>query len=696
MTGAPSIVVTGLALRLPGAVSQEEFWQLLIDGTNQTAPVSEHRRSLASAPWWDDTIGEIEGVEHFDAEFFGIDADEARFMDPQHRILMEVAHNAVCDAGLVEPHRASGRRYAVYMALATNAYYPLLCQHMAKHGLGALHPRTIMNNMNSGVAARVSHQYNLTGPVMTVDSACSSFLTALAEAVEMISHARCDGAVVGGANILSSAFSNMLCNAGGIITTSGRTRVFDAEADGTLLGEGAVVVVLEREDIARTKNRRILGRIVAHSINNDGASLNIMAPNPRGQAEGIRDCYTVGVDHTCIGYVEAHGTGTRIGDPIEVNALGQIYRAEDFGERKVGIGSVKSNFGHLLAAAGGVGLAKLLLSLRHGLMAPSLNLQALNPLLRLDETPFEVVTEPRAWNRIDGQPRMGAVTSLGLGGTNVHFVVAEGDAERPGAGLPSPRLCLSAASPRALEDLADQAQRLLAEGVDQYNLAMTLSRFRPALDWRGSLTWNLDDPSQTHLVTACPGRTVRKLLVRPASSSPAMEALLRRLFVGAVEVSDAEARRSELAVVLGNEAQDTDLALPSSLTDHEVAAELFLQGCHIDWEVLFPDDKGTLLIFPPYPFARTAHWLPALNGESRMTKDAIKNILIGKIASELAVAPEEVDEYTSFMRMGISSVQALKIINHLRKTLSINVNPVALFEFNTVEDISAHLAEQYA
>ena len=140
----------------------------------------------------------------------------------------------------------------------------------------------------------------------------------------------------------------------------------------------------------------------------------------------IRDCYASGVDHTRVGYIEAHGTGTRIGDPIEVNALGQVYRNEDFTDRKVGIGSVKSNFGHLLAAAGGVGLAKLLLSLQHGRMVPSLNLRTVNPLLQLEETPFEVVTELRSWDRTDDQPRVGAITSLGLGGTNVHLVVAEG------------------------------------------------------------------------------------------------------------------------------------------------------------------------------------------------------------------------------------------------------------------------------
>lgn len=610
MSTAPSVVITGLALRLPGADTLEEFWRLLTDGTDMTAPVSQHRRELVDAPDWDDCIGELDDIQRFDAEFFRIEPEEAQFMDPQHRILMEVAHDAVCEAGLLEAHHTEDRRYAVYMALATNAYYPLVCRHMAAGGAKAIHARSIMNNMNSGIAARVSHQYNLTGPVMTVDTACSSFLSALVEAAEMIVHSRCDGAVVGGANIMSSAFSSILCEAAGITSASGKTRVFDAEADGTLLGEGAVAIVLEREEIARAKNRCIYGRILAHSMNNDGASLNIMAPNPRGQAQVIRDCYATGVDHTRIGYIEAHGTGTRIGDPIEVNALGQVYRIEDFGDRKVGIGSVKSNFGHLLAAAGGVGLAKLLLSLRHGRMVPSLNLETLNPLLRLEETPFEVVTETKAWERIDGQPRVGAITSLGLGGTNVHIVISEGVAERAGADLDSPMLCLSASSKEACEERVAEACRLLAGGADPYNLAMTLSRFRPAHDWRACLRWNPAERTQTSVIISHADVTVRKLLLRPTGHIRGWAARLGRVFVGPIAESQAETRRSELAVVFDGTAEENTLRLNAALTDYEIAAELFLQGCQIDWEIFFPDGQGAVLNLAPYPFARSAHWLP--------------------------------------------------------------------------------------
>ncbi|GAA1848828.1 polyketide synthase [Myceligenerans crystallogenes] len=563
MTSGPApVVITGLALRLPGAASQEEFWDLLINGVDRTAPVSEHRRALAGAPGWDDIIGEVDGIEMFDAGFFKIEADEARFMDPQHRVGMEVAYDAACDAGLAESG-AAARRYAVHMAMTCNPYYGLLCRYMDKHGAAGLHPRTIMGSYHQALAARISHQYDLTGPVTAIDTACSSFLVALTRGIDDIRNNGCEGAVVGGVNLMSAAYTSFLANAGGITTSHPRTRVFDEDADGTLLGEGAVVVVLEREDVALAKNRRIYGRIAAHAVNNDGSSLNIMAPNPRGQADVVRDAYAGAVDPASIGYIETHGTGTKIGDPIEVNALAKIYRKEDLGDHRVGLGSVKSNIGHLLSAAGGAGLAKLLLSLKHGRMAPNLHLGTVNPLLQLERTPFDVVTEPRDWARPAGGRRAGAITSLALGGTNVHVVVEElrdDDAGRRRGELTAPLICLSAKSEEALRALLKEVEGLLADGVDTYDLAMTLARFRPAHDWRATARF---DPATGALAEAVVNH-VAKPDRRPKGEPPA---------------------------------------------SYEAAADGFVNGRAIDWARFFPDATGTLVALAPYPFTRAPYWL---------------------------------------------------------------------------------------
>ncbi|WP_030160875.1 polyketide synthase [Glycomyces sp. NRRL B-16210] len=621
----PSIVITGLSLRLPGAADPDEFWKLLIDGVDRTDTVSEDRRLLTGAPNWRDVIGEVEGIELFDPAFFGIEDDEARFMDPQHRKVMELSYDAVCDAGLLEAGRAEDRRYGVYMAMCTNSYYPLVCRYMDEHGIDVMHPRTIMNSINSALAARVSHQYNLTGPVMAVDTACSSFLTALAQAADAIRHQGCLGAVVGGVNVLSAPYSTMLCNCGGITTSHPFTRVFDEEADGTLIGEGAVVCVLEREDVARRKNRKIYGRVLGYAINNDGSSLNIMAPNPRGQADVIRDCYATGLDHTRVRYIETHGTGTRIGDPIELHALGKVYEQKDFGDAKVGIGSVKANIGHLLAAAGGAGLAKLLLSIRNGQMAPNLHLKTLNPLLELEETPFEVVTEPREWPKEDGRPRVGAITSLGLGGTNVHFVIEEGEPERTGAPLSTPLLCLSAKTEDALRRMVEDLRgHLAANDCDPYNLAMTLARFRPSHEWRATVRLDFATGALTDLRTTEVELPVRRVLLRQTPATLAREDLFRSL-AARVRVSDADPGRSELAVAVSDpedaatvgepkaparEATDQTLVLDPRLSDIETAAALFMRGCLVDWEHCFPDGTGTILTLTRYPFAERPHWLP--------------------------------------------------------------------------------------
>ena len=606
-----SVVITGLSLRLPGAPGVDDFWQLLRDGVDRTAPVSEKRRRLAHQPDWDDFIGEIADIDHFDADFFDIEEAEARLMDPQHRMIMEVAYDAVTEAGLAEPGQTSGQRYAVFMAMSTNAYYPMVCRWMEGRPAGEIHPRTIMNSFNGALAARVSHQFNLTGPVMAVDTACSSFLTALVQAADSIRDGRCDGAVVGGVNVLSSAYTNMLCNSGGITTAHHFTRVFDEKADGTLIGEGAVVCVLERVDIARAKNRRIYGRILGYAINNDGSSLNIMAPNPRGQANVIRDAYANGLDHRRVGYIETHGAGTRIGDPIELNALGHVYKKEDFGDDKVGIGSVKTNIGHLLSAAGGAGLAKLLLSLGHGELVPSLHLETVNPLLELEDTPFEVVVERRTWPRINGQPRVGAITSLGLGGTNVHVVVEEGETGALGPELTAAVLCLSAKSEEAVHRMiADTAEHLGDERITHYNLAMTCARFRPAHPWRAVMRFMPETGVVTNVSVRHVGRSARRVLLRPDAHAEARQEFLAGMVAGRVLVSDEKPRASDLVVTFDPDSDDPRaLVLNSTQDDLEIAAELFSHGCPVAWHHFFPDGVGTIATLAPYPFHRRPIWL---------------------------------------------------------------------------------------
>ena len=603
MTGTVSAVITGLALRLPGARTRDEFWRLLVDGVDRTAEVSEHRRDLVGAPEWRDVVGEVEGVELFDAEFFGIDPDEARFMDPQHRLALEVAHEALADAGLLEADGERGRRYAVLAAITNNAYHSLVDR--AVRAGAPIHPRAVVNNSASAAATRLSHTFGLTGPSMAIDTACSSFLTALAQAVDAIRHQGCEGAVVAGAHVLSSPYNLELCRAGGITTTSGFTRVFDEDADGTLLGEGAVVCVLEREDLARARNRRILGRIVGSAVNNDGASLNVMAPNPAGQAAVIRDCYAQGIDHRRIGYVEAHGTGTRIGDPIELNALGKVYRQEDFGEARVGIGSVKSNIGHLLNAAGGAGLAKLLLTLEHGTMAPNVHLDSVNPLLEVERTPFELMTEPRPWPRREERTRVGAITSLGLGGTNVHVVVEEGEADRPGPTLERAPLCVSAKTERALDAQLAELRELVGR-ADPYNLAMTLARFRTAHAHRAVVDLDVASGALVERGRRVVERPAKRVLLRGAEADVAR---ITRLLGGRARASDEAPRRGELAAAIGPADEAGALALDPARDDLDLAATLFLHGGRVAWVEVFPDGTGTILRLPSYPFEREPHWL---------------------------------------------------------------------------------------
>ncbi|WP_010533485.1 polyketide synthase [Brachybacterium squillarum] len=618
MTETP-VVITSLALRLPGARSADELWELLREGRCQIAPVSPERRALTGWSDWEDPIGEVSGIDRFDHEFFDIPAEEAALLDPQQRLLLEVAHEAVTAAGLVEAGGTEPRRSAVVMALATNSYFGLLCERLGRRGEEVLQPRTIVDIMNSGVASRISHEYNLTGPVYAMDTACSSFLAALVQGMTAIRHEGCESAVIGGANLLSAPYTTMFCRSAGITTPGGRARVFDAEADGTVIGEGVVVAVLEREDLARERGRTILARVAGAAITNDGSSLSIMAPNPRGQAEVIRRCYTDGaggVDPRRVGCIEAHGTGTRIGDPVEVRALSGVFHREELLGRSVALGSVKSNIGHLLAAAGGAGLAKLVLSLRHRAVPATLHVSTVNPLLQLQRTPFEVATEERDWPAPPQGARLGAVTSLGLGGTNAHVVLEEVEegprtvSERSAGGETS--LCLSARDPAALERMIEALPPLLADPRWALSdIAHTLNRFRSAERWRARVRIDRSRREMTTVERAEIGRRVRRVLLDPDHAAAPEAETLRALLGPALRPRTADPRPGELSVSLSAApAGERGLSIAPGTDPVGIAAALFLQGCSVRWHVVHPDGSGVVLPIVPYPFAGPSHWIP--------------------------------------------------------------------------------------
>lgn len=485
-----AVAITGLALKLPNAKTKEEFWDNLCSQEDSISKISEKRKSLAGELQWDDWIGELENIDLFDNEFFEISDYEAKYMDPQQRLVLETSYEALEDAGLI-PGSDEKRNIGVYSGISSNSYFHLLLNGIEQGKLDDIHPNAMVGNMNNIIAARLSHFYNFTGPSLAIDSACSSFLVALHHAVMAIRQNSVNGAVVAGANIMSTPSVHSLSRRAGIVSSTEKTKVFDRDADGSVLGEGVVVVYLEPLEKAVQENKNIYGVIRGTAVNNDGYSLSMMAPNPRGQFNVLKDAYSdAGISPSELGYMEAHGSGTAIGDPIEMNALSKLFSGHKRNTvHNIGIGSVKTNIGHLLPAAGGAGLAKVLLSLKNKTLVPSLHVENINPALELEKSPFYIVQNVEDWTVKEGETRKAGISSFGLGGTNVHVVLEEW---REGSEVNNDQkthlLTMSAKSEKSLEKIINQTEAMIENNPDLeiHNVCFTRNRYRKHYGYRAA------------------------------------------------------------------------------------------------------------------------------------------------------------------------------------------------------------------
>ncbi|MQS14935.1 acyltransferase domain-containing protein [Streptomyces kaniharaensis] len=456
------IAIVGMACRVPGAADVGAFWRNLLGGVE-----SLHQADGGpDAPeGYVPATGKLDGVEEFDAEFFGIPPREAELMDPQHRLFLEQ-----CQAALDDANYGSGRpgeRAGVFGGCGFNAYMLLnLAPHYSRGQLLSEYPAALLHgNDKDYLTTRVAYRLGLTGPAVTVQTACSSSLVAVAQACQSLLDYQSDFALAGGVSVKLPQDWGYVYEAGGIQSADGHCRPFDADASGTVFGSGVGVVALKRLSDALEHGDRIHAVILGTGVNNDGAArAGYTAPSVDGQAEAIAAAYREAeVSPLTVGYVEAHGTGTAVGDPIEIAALDTVFGAEGATPDSVLIGSVKSNIGHLNAASGVIGLVKSVLAVREGQLPPSLHYHRRNPRVA-EKSAFAVNDRLRAWPEQDG-PRRAAVSSFGVGGTNVHLVL-----EQPPAEETSERharrhqvLTVSARTAPALEQARAELLGVLAE-----------------------------------------------------------------------------------------------------------------------------------------------------------------------------------------------------------------------------------------
>jgi len=425
-----SVAIIGMAGRFPGARDVEQFWLNLRDGVEGISFLSEEeviaggvRPAQAQHPDYVRAKGLLEGAEMFDAAFFGYNPREAEIIDPQQRVFLECAWSALEAAGYGSDKRTTA--VGLFAGASSSTYlWNLLSNPSLLEDVGFF--QIMLGNDRDYITTRVSYEMNLKGPSVNVQTGCSTSLVAVHLACQSLLDYQCDMALAGGVSITLPLAGGYLYQAGGIASPDGHCRAFDEGAQGTVHGNGVGIVVLKRLADALADGDHIRAVIKGSAINNDGANkIGFTAPGVEGQAQVISEAQAVaGMSADAISYVEAHGTATPLGDPIEVAALSQAFRsATPRPAASCALGSVKTNIGHLDAAAGVTGLIKAVLSLEHKQLAASLHFSHLNPRCDFSGTPFYVPQQARAWEAgEDGEPRRAGVSSFGIGGTNAHVI----------------------------------------------------------------------------------------------------------------------------------------------------------------------------------------------------------------------------------------------------------------------------------
>ena len=479
------IAIIGMACRFPGANDYNQYWQNIELGVNSISEIPPQRWDVEkyyspnpetpnkSISKW---AGLIEGIDQFDAQFFGIAPREATRMDPQQRIMLELSWSCMEDAGYL-PSKLSGSQIGVFIGVCNYDYDQL--QHKDEKNVNG-HSAT--GTWNCMLPNRLSSFFNFHGPSIPIDTACSSSLIAVHYAINAIGKYECEMALVGGVSVSCTPTRYIQMSQLGMLSPTGQCRTFSSDADGYVRGEGAGVVLLKPLTKAMVDGDRIYGVIKGSAINHGGKARTITSPNVYAQAQVIRSAYiNANIAPNTVSYIESHGTGTPLGDPIEINALKRAYRQLEhhYGLEKTekpycGIGAVKSNIGHLEGAAGIAGLIKVLLAMNSKKLPQILNFKGLNPRISIHNTPFYLIEETQEWKRFKNEsgeeiPRCAGLSSFGIGGVNAHVVLEEAPiqvksqklkvkSQKNNVERPVHLLTLSAKTEKALEDLVKSYQ----------------------------------------------------------------------------------------------------------------------------------------------------------------------------------------------------------------------------------------------
>ncbi len=513
-----AIAVLGLAGRFPQARTLDELWENLRNGVESIRVLTEPELLAAGVlastlrdPSYVRAAGVVEGIDLFDAPFFGFSAREAAFLDPQQRLFLECAWEALESAGY-DALRIPGP-VGVYGGTSANSYYLFYLFSRADMLNSPSAGQSFLGGDKDFLCTRTSYKLGLRGPSLGVQTACSTSLVAVHLACQSLLNGECDMAIAGGASLRVPQTTGYFWQPGGILAADGHCRAFDAEAGGSVPGSGVGVVVLKRLEDALADGDTVRAVIRGSAINNDGAlRVGFTAPSVEGQAAVIAEALALArVDPATIGYVEAHGSGTPLGDPIEMAALTRAFESDRTRRGACAVGSIKTNLGHLDAAAGITGLIKAVLALEHREIPPSLHFRTPNPNAGFADSPFYVNTQLQEWTT-DGAPRRAGVSSFGMGGTNAHVVLEEAPEPEPSGvssgARPWQLLLLSAVTRTALEAATDNLTAHLEKHSGQpfADVAYTLQAGRRVFAYRRALVCRDGEDTRRALAERDPAR----------------------------------------------------------------------------------------------------------------------------------------------------------------------------------------------
>ena len=709
-----AVAIIAMAGQFPGAGNVETFWANLDQGRDCVGDIPAERWDWR-AIWGDPKTepgkcnvrsgGFMDGIDQFDAGFFGLSAPEARTMDPQQRLLLTQVWRLFENAG-IPPKALSGSDTGVFVGIADSGY----------GRLASSAGNTVEGYAMTGLAPslgpnRISFHFNLHGPSVAVETACSSALVAVHRAVEAIRGGTCEAAIAGGVNLLLVPDTFIGFSRAGMLAPDGHSKPFSAAADGYGRGEGIGLVLLKRLSAAQRDGDNILALIRASGENHGGRASSLTAPNPKAQADLLRTVYgRAGFDPRSVGYIEAHGTGTPLGDPIEIEALTHAFadlsrQAETrFGPAPAMncvLGSVKSNIGHLELAAGIAGLIKVVAQMQAGTIAASLHCDTLNPYLKLAGTPFQVARNRQDWPRVvDSQgrqlPRRAGVSSFGFGGANAHVVVEEYLLPAAKQSSPSTGPCLlvlSAHSPEALTAQAGALRDFIADGThDLSAIAFSLQTTRDAMEHRLAFT------------AASPAEALLRLDgFLAGNDDPALHRGRVKSGRGAVSVLESDPDIAQAIIGLAAKGRADGLL------------EVWVKGFAVDWRRLYGPNPQQRITLPPYPLAETRHWIratppapaalpmaaiiptetapPAIAPvESAAPAESALAALTAIAARVLEVAPDVLDPDTELGEFGFDSITMTGFAAQVNAELQLTLTPADFFEFATLNRLAAHIA----